>query len=286
MRKDTGVGTNGTGAMARELVEDYVVDVEGLLTQIDAALSRLSANQSDKSIIDSIFRDIHSIKGNSRFLGLDKISDVCHLIEEVLQLIRSNNLAIESNVIETLFMSLDTLKSMLNDVRLNTDTSPSVYETLTAELKKVKELSCGVINKEGARQKLKILIVDDDSVSVGIIERYMASFGDISVAVNGQEGLDKFYEAHKNHSSYDVIYLDIIIPLIDGHDVLKAMRSYEKANKIKNEAKVFMVTVVDDPKEAVKAYLRGRCNGYIVKPVDKKKLFESLSTFFNVKCNG
>ena len=72
--------------------------------------------------------------------------------------------------------------------------------------------------------KIKVLVVDDNEVSVSLIKKYFNGSDSIvieSYALNGKEGID-FLEKNIN---YDIILLDLIMPVKDGFSVLEYMKS-------------------------------------------------------------
>lgn len=77
--------------------------------------------------------------------------------------------------------------------------------------------------------------------------------------------------------SYDLICLDIMMPQMDGHDTLAAIRQIEKEHGINglDGAKVIMTTALSDSKNIMGAFRTG-CEAYIVRPVAKEKLLEEM----------
>ena len=124
---------------------------------------------------------------------------------------------------------------------------------------------------------MKALVVEDDFTSSKILQRLLVSNFETDVAIDGVEAIDAFKSAHDNNAHYDVIFLDIMMPKKDGHQVLKDIRSYEEQNNIDSDhaAKIIMTTALDDSKNVLSAFKSG-CEGYIVKPYNKQKIFEKL----------
>lgn len=87
----------------------------------------------------------------------------------------------------------------------------------------------------------------------------------------------RFKEALSEGQPYDLICLDIMMPQMDGHDALAAIRRIEKEHGINglDGAKVIMTTALSDSKNIIGAFRKG-CEVYIVKPVKKEKLLEEM----------
>lgn len=114
---------------------------------------------------------------------------------------------------------------------------------------------------------VKILVTDDSEFMRSLIKKSLAAAGykDIIEASSAQEAINK-YKTEKP----DLVLLDIVMdePMA-GITALKGIKSLNK------NAKVIMVTVVDQPKITEEAMKLG-ANGYITKPIDSKKLIDTI----------
>jgi len=126
---------------------------------------------------------------------------------------------------------------------------------------------------------MKILIVEDDFTSRKLLQNLLKSYGDCDVAVNGQEALDAFEVASAANEAYRLVCLDIMMPVMNGQETLKEIRSREKVAGIKglDGVKVVMTTAMDDAENVMSAF-DSQCEGYLVKPIDKSKLEELLAS--------
>jgi two-component system chemotaxis response regulator CheY len=131
------------------------------------------------------------------------------------------------------------------------------------------------------KSKLKILIVEDDFASFKILEEYLHEYGDCSVAVNGSEAVEVFKKASEEGKPYDLICLDILLPVMNGHLALEEICQIEQECGLKR-AKVIMTTAIDDTEDIIKAFKEG-CKAYIVKPVTNEKLFAEMRKLGLVK---
>ncbi|MFO8031660.1 MAG: response regulator [Desulfohalobiaceae bacterium] len=125
---------------------------------------------------------------------------------------------------------------------------------------------------------MRILIAEDDFYSRKILENFLKSYGDCDVAANGEEAVQSFCMAWEERQPYDLVLLDIMMPSVDGQQALQQIRDFERSKGIVGfgEAKVVMVTALDDPKSVVRAFYEGGASSYVVKPIDKDKLSEEL----------
>jgi len=84
----------------------------------------------------------------------------------------------------------------------------------------------------------------------------------------------------KEGQPYDLICLDIMMPELDGHEVLRKIRRTEEENGVNssNGVKIIMTTALDDPTNVVTAF-KSLCDAYLVKPVHKSKLLDYLRSF-------
>ena len=125
---------------------------------------------------------------------------------------------------------------------------------------------------------MHILVVEDDFISRRLLCRYLEPYGECDVAVNGEEAVASVKQAVAQGYQYDLICLDIMMPGMDGHETLKEIRLYESKNNIPlgSGAKVIMTTSLQDHKSIRQAF-KASAEGYVVKPVEKKKFLATLS---------
>lgn len=128
---------------------------------------------------------------------------------------------------------------------------------------------------------MRILIVEDDFISRKLLQRLLGHYGDCDIAVNGQEAIEAFKLAHKDGKPYDLVCMDIMMPVVDGQQALKQIREIEKSMDMpmSQEVKVIMTTALDDPRNVVESFYKGGATSYITKPIDKKKLLDEIRGF-------
>ena len=105
-----------------------------------------------------------------------------------------------------------------------------------------------------------ILIVDDDEDIREMISTYFSKEGyEIQTASNGEEGL-----ALVRKQDFSVILLDIMMPKMDGYEMLAKLRSF-------SETPVILLTAKGEQMSKIKGFTKG-CDDYVVKPFDFAEL--------------
>ena len=104
-----------------ELLSGFVDDSLDDLDTLDSLFVTLEAEPGNIDIINSIFRPVHSIKGNSAFFGLMKLKKLAHELETLLDLARTAKLVPSRQIISILLAGMDQLKVILIRTRDNQD---------------------------------------------------------------------------------------------------------------------------------------------------------------------
>ncbi len=127
---------------------------------------------------------------------------------------------------------------------------------------------------------MNILIVEDDPTSRLLLEELLKPYGVCKIAENGLEAVQAFTNSLQQGSRrFDLICLDIMMPEMNGQDALVEIRRIEQQNDIggNDMTKIIMTTALEDAKNIMQALLRGPCEGYITKPINRDKLYKTLT---------
>jgi PAS domain S-box-containing protein/putative nucleotidyltransferase with HDIG domain len=124
------------------------------------------------------------------------------------------------------------------------------------------------------KTKPVILIVDDQSQNIELLEAYLAPQGyEIIAASNGEEALEKL-----SGNQIDLMLLDIMMPGMDGFEVTRRVRQ----DDIHRLLPIILVTALHEKEDRVKGIEAG-CDDFISKPVDKMELLARVRALLKVK---
>ena len=122
---------------------------------------------------------------------------------------------------------------------------------------------------------LKVLAAEDNEINVEILMELLEDEGvKCDIAYNGQEAVEKFEASEPDQ--YDVIFMDVQMPVLDGYGAAKAIRacSHQRAKTIPILA--MTANAFDDD---VKAALASGMNAHLAKPIDMKKLKQLVAKY-------
>lgn len=120
----------------------------------------------------------------------------------------------------------------------------------------------------------KVLIVDDNPDNIKLIGSVLKENGfDISVATDGESALK-----YPNLGEIDLILLDILMPMTDGFEICKKLKS----DPMSREIPVIFLTALTETKYLVKGFQFGGVD-YITKPFNSSELIARVTTHIELK---
>lgn len=124
---------------------------------------------------------------------------------------------------------------------------------------------------------MKILLAEDDFASRKFMDKHLSQYGQCDVTVDGEEAVDAYMMELEDGEPYDLLCLDVMMPVLDGYQVLKAIRNIETQRGIPKEkrVKVIMTTALNNERNVKLAFELG-CEAYSGKPIDVEKFDKVL----------
>ena len=124
---------------------------------------------------------------------------------------------------------------------------------------------------------MKILLAEDDFVTRKFMVNFLSKYGECDVTVDGMEAVDAFMMALEDEEPYDLVCLDIMMPVMDGYQALVAIRKLEKDKNIPEEkaVKVIRTTALNEERNVKMAFELG-CTIYSGKPINQDRFEQAL----------
>ena len=102
--------------MDNQYMDMFLDESHEHLQSLNEGLLRLEENMEEIGAVNDIFRNAHTLKGMSATMGFAKIAELTHEMEDVLDLVRKEQLKLNEDIMDTLFKCLDSLEQMVDSV--------------------------------------------------------------------------------------------------------------------------------------------------------------------------
>ena len=157
---------------------------------------------------------------------------------------------------------------------------PQKISKMNSDLTNTQKLNLGINVKNVDCSNKSILVVDDNKLNIKVARRSIEALGfkNIDECYNGQECLDKI----KNGNKYDVILMDIMMPIMSGETCIKELK------QIPNFDTPVIALTADAVAGSEEKYKSEGFIDYIAKPFSKDQIKEKISNIFGTKevCAG
>jgi CheY-like chemotaxis protein len=119
----------------------------------------------------------------------------------------------------------------------------------------------------------RILVAEDNPENVVLLRAYLGSLPlSLDFAGNGVEAVQK-----RQQAAYDLVLMDIQMPIMDGYTATREIRSWERAN---GQARVPIIALTAHALSGASAEsIEAGCDGHVTKPVERNDLVESIAKF-------
>jgi len=126
---------------------------------------------------------------------------------------------------------------------------------------------------------MRVLIVDDDFYSRSFLEYILHPYAQCDAAVNGEDAIMVFKRAIEEKAPYNVVFMDLLMPVIDGPKALNEIREIEQDYGVGDEGccKIIITSVLEDGEDTHNAMYLGGATSFLQKPVDEKAILAELT---------
>lgn len=99
-----------------DLLSDFIAEAKEHLETIEPNLLELEKTPDNLALLNDIFRPMHSLKGASGFLGLNRINHLAHKSENILDELRKGTMQVTSEIMDVILSSTDALRQMIDNL--------------------------------------------------------------------------------------------------------------------------------------------------------------------------
>lgn len=116
-----------------EILSDFFIEAKEHLETIEPNLLELEKTPENLGILNEIFRPMHSLKGASGFLGLNKINGLAHKAENILDELRQGSMQVTEGIMDLILSATDALRTMVENLETSgvegdVDTGPIITQ--------------------------------------------------------------------------------------------------------------------------------------------------------------
>jgi len=98
-----------------DYLDAFARESEEQITELNNALLEFEDDPTDEAAMEQIFRTAHTLKGNCGAMGFEPAEDLAHAIEDLLEAIRSNRVAVSPELMDAIFAGVDELDAMISE---------------------------------------------------------------------------------------------------------------------------------------------------------------------------
>lgn len=156
----------------KEIVDSFLLETKEILERLDVDLMLLEKSPDDIELLNQIFRSFHTIKGTSGFLGLEKLPEVTHKCEDILNKLRKGEVKLSLPLMDGIILGYDTIKELIKVIEndkneeIETETASAMLVNLLEKINSGSTLELQPVENKLDLQKVS----EDKAVEIDAVE--------------------------------------------------------------------------------------------------------------------
>lgn len=131
---------------------------------------------------------------------------------------------------------------------------------------------------------MKTLVVDDDLITRIVLQETLSGYGEVHSCVDGSEAVLAFRRAIERGDPYDLVCLDVLMPVMGGIEALQLIRREEELHgRYRPLATKVIITTASDDTNTISQAFRELCDAYVIKPVDAEEFTNVVACLFPIE---
>jgi two-component system chemotaxis sensor kinase CheA len=115
-----------------DIVQDFLIESREILDALQQQLVDLEQRPDDRELLNAVFRGFHTIKGGAGFLNLEPLVAVCHLTEDLFNLLRAGEKTATPELMDVVLEALDVVQAQFIELEAEQELTPASVELLAA----------------------------------------------------------------------------------------------------------------------------------------------------------
>ncbi|MBN22095.1 MAG: hypothetical protein CL678_12515 [Bdellovibrionaceae bacterium] len=177
----------------QELKQDFLTEAVDLLSDAESAFLRLDSDAGDPELMNEIFRLAHNLKGTSKAVGFDQLSELTHKAENLILKIKEGEIGISDQVVSTLLEFKDTVDGMINELK---DDLEKVFD-VDAIQKKIDKMVSGEL-EDNQNLEPEPLVEESAEVLEEVTSGEDKKFDELQEVVS--ESIDESFSSEKENT--------------------------------------------------------------------------------------
>lgn len=149
----------------KSLLKDFFEEAFDMLDRLEQNILILDKDRNNTDAVQEIFRAVHTLKGSAGAVELFDTQKYAHRFEDLLDLIRNNEIKVDDKTIDILLKGIDILKELINSASEEKEYSGNIEEEIK-NLDAFKNSKLGSSNSESPKENSNSLNISGDSNSV------------------------------------------------------------------------------------------------------------------------
>ncbi len=134
------IAVESNAGLSNEALREFLVESFDNLDQLERDLMSLESQPGSDTLINGVFRNIHTIKGTAGFLGFGKLERLTHVAENILGDVRGGTLKMGAEIGSALLLAVDKVRELLAAIENSGQETECGSETLADSLTKLHEI--------------------------------------------------------------------------------------------------------------------------------------------------
>ncbi len=212
----------------KSLLKDFFEEAFDMLDRLEQNILILDKDRNNTDAIQEIFRAVHTLKGSAGAVELFDTQKYAHRFEDLLDLIRNNQIKVDDKTIDILLKGIDILKELINGASEEKEYSGNIEEEIK-NLENFKNLKLSGAISESLDTKS-----DKDSISVSVGGKYDNLNFDNDILDSIREGIENglktklvFVKFNAESPMKTVGGVQVYVELKDSGDIIASVPSLQ-----------------------------------------------------------